>query len=183
MEIITGPLAVFIAGSVAATVVTALVILAVSRFRKARIGMDITEFFTRLIRGRGFENLDPESFQQKLEQPEWDGLVVDLREPMNFREGHIPGATHRPFDDFLKEVVAEGRFDEYRERDVVLLCDSGHMSRVAGEVLGLDLGFSKVFNLRGGMKQWWKWKASQTSVESQECCLGWSLPRCCTRAA
>lgn len=179
----SGPSAIFMAVPLAATLGAVLVIFALIRFRRARIRMDAGEFFRRLITGRGFENLGPELLQEKLEQPEWDGLIVDLREPGNFRQGHIPGVTHRPFDDFLREVVAEERFGEYREKDVVLLCDTGQMSRVVGEVLGLDLGFSKVFNLRGGMRRWRKWKASRNSIGPRKCCPKWALPRCCARPA
>lgn len=179
MEIIADRLALPLLFAGAASLLAALGMLAVIRFRKARIGMDVAEFFTRLFRGKGFENLGPESLQERFEQPDWGGLIVDLRDPMNFRQGHIPGAIHRPFDDFLREAVAEGRYGEYRERDIVLVCDTGHLSRVAGEVLGLDLGFTRVFNLRGGMKRWWRWKGARSLRRAPRRCLHGSLAKCC----
>ena len=90
---------------------------------------------------------------------------------------------HRPFDDFLREIVAEGRFRDYKEEDVVLICDTGHLSRVAGEVLGLDLGYKNVFSLKGGMKRWWKWSAGQTPRRYPWRSSTVLWPRCCPRAA
>lgn len=161
----------------------ALAFMALARFRKANIGMDAVEFFTRLVRGKGFTELGPEALQNRIETQGSGALLVDLREPKNFEDGHIEGVVHRPFDDFLREVVAEGRFDDYRENDVVLICDTGHMSRVAGEILALDQGFTSVFSLKGGMKRWWKWEAAQTTRRFPACCRVLPPPRCCLGAA
>jgi hypothetical protein len=135
--------------------------LALSRFKKANIAMDATEFFTRLIRGRGFSELGPETLHGRLKTQDADTLLVDLREPRNFVEGHIEGVTHRPFDDFLREVVAEGQ----------------------GEILGQDLGFTRVFSLKGGMKRWWKWEATQASRSYPLCGPTALFGKCCPQGA
>jgi rhodanese-related sulfurtransferase len=173
----------FLATLGSAGLVVALAFIALARFKKANIGMDAVEFFTRLIRGKGFTELRPEALHNRIETQGPGALLVDLREPKNFVEGHIEGVIHRPFDEFLREVVAEGRFDHYRENDVVLICDTGHMSRVVGEVLALDEGFTNVFSLKGGMKRWWKWEAAQNTRRLPACCRAVPLPRCCAEAA
>jgi|GEM_PF-371492 len=179
----TGWLMVFLAILGSAALVVALGLMALSRFKRANIGMDAVEFFTRLIRGRGFTELGPEALQNRIEAQGPGALLVDLREPRNFEEGHIEGVVHRPFDEFLREVVAKGRFDDYKENDVVLICDTGHMSRVVGEILALDQGFTNVYSLKGGMKRWWQWEAAQTARRLPRCCRAVPLPRCCARAA
>lgn len=55
----------------------------------------------------------------------------------------------------------------------LLLCDSGHMSRAAGEILAEEEGFTRVFSLRGGTRRWRKWHESRT----QACCLA-AIRRC-----
>ncbi len=183
MEIMTGWWITLLAPLGVVVVGVALGVLALSRFKKANIAMDATEFFTRLIWGRGFSELGPETLHRRLKTQDAETLLVDLREPRNFVEGHIEGVTHRPFDDFLREVVAEGQFEEYREKDVVLICDTGHMSRVAGEILGQDLGFTRVFSLKGGMKRWWKWEATQASRSYPLCGPTALFGKCCPQGA
>jgi len=141
------------------------------------------EFFTRLIRGRGFTEIGPEALQNRLRTEGPGALLVDLRRPQDFADGHIEGVIHRPFNEFLGEVVSEGRFDDHKENDVVLICDTGHMSRVVGEVLGLDLGFTNVFSLKGGMKSWWELNAAPAPRRHPLCCPVVPLLRCCPRAA
>jgi rhodanese-related sulfurtransferase len=179
----TGYLMVFLAILGSTGLAVGVGAMALSRFKKANISMDAVEFFTRLLRGRGFTEIGPEALSNRIEARGPGALLVDLREPGNFEEGHIEGAMHRPFDDFLREVVAEGQFQEYREKDVVLICDTGHMSRVVGEILALDLGFTDVFSLKGGMKRWWKWEAARTARRLPVYRRAVPLPRCCARAA
>ena len=183
MAISTSWLMTFLAILGSAGFVVALGVMALSRFKKANIGMGAVEFFTRLIRGGGFTELGPEALFNRIEAAGPGDLLVDLREPRDFREGHIEGVVHRPFDDFLREIVAEGQFKEYQDSDVVLICDTGHMSRVVGEILGLDQGFTNVYSLKGGMKRWWQWEAAQTARRLPICCRAVPLPRCCAGAA
>jgi rhodanese-related sulfurtransferase len=162
-----------------AGIAAVVVVIGLVRFRKAGISMDVWEFFTRLIRGRGFSQLEPSVLNRMLEEADPVPLMVDLREPGAFARGRIPGVIHRPFDDFLREVVAEERFEGHKDSDVVLICDTGQMSRVAGEILALDLGFTRVHNLRGGMKRWWSYESAMARRRVPRCCPNNLLPACC----
>ena len=179
----TGWLVVFLAILGSAGLVVTLGFMALSRLKRANIGMDAVEFFTRLIRGRGFTELGPKELQNRLRTEGQGPLLVDLRRPRDFADGHIEGVIHRPFDEFLGEVVSEGRLDDYKEKDVVLICDTGHMSRVVGEILGLDQGFTKVYSLKGGMKGWWELNPSPAPPRHPLCCPKMLLPRCCPQGA
>ena len=73
--------------------------------------------------------------------------LVDVREPAEFAEAHVPGATLMPMGQ-LRSRVAE--LD--RAAPVLLICRSGHRSAVVGEVLAAE-GFDAV-NVAGGTIAW-----------------------------
>lgn len=74
--------------------------------------------------------------------------VVDVREPREYRQSHIPGAVSLPLSDILKH--------DYRlpqEERLVLVCQSGRRSRRAAQVLRND-GYTDLAVLDGGMTAW-----------------------------
>jgi rhodanese-related sulfurtransferase len=164
-----------LAAVVAAGAVTAATV-AMRRFRKADVDMGAREFFIRMLRGRGFSNISPAALASRLKRGVSEVLLVDLRAPQQYAEGHINDVLHRPFDDFLREVVVDDKYADYRNKEVILICDTGHMSRVAGEIMAEDEGFKRVVNLRGGMKQWQRWMDHQ---HRQTRCFPCSLQTCC----
>ncbi len=75
-------------------------------------------------------------------------LVIDVREPSEYRRGHIPQATLRPLVDFAGEdadVPADGSF--------VLVCRTGRRSRRAAAMLH-ERGHTRIGILDGGMLAW-----------------------------
>lgn len=85
-------------------------------------------------------------------------LIVDVREPEEYRDGHIPGAILVP------RGTLEGAADpgyrhrhpalcDARARPVVLYCASGGRSAMATATLQ-DMGFEEVYNLAGGFEVW-----------------------------
>jgi rhodanese-related sulfurtransferase len=80
-----------------------------------------------------------------------DGAVlVDVRAKDKFAEGHISGARSVPGD-----VIADGAkpLERYKDKPVIAYCDTGLTAGAATRQLG-RLGFTKVFNLRGGLAAW-----------------------------
>lgn len=75
-------------------------------------------------------------------------LIVDVREPGEWREGHIPGALHIPLGSL---AVRAGEIDPSRE--VIVVCRSGNRSATAVTVLR-RAGYQRVSNLSGGMLAW-----------------------------
>lgn len=73
---------------------------------------------------------------------------VDVREPDEWDDGHIPGALHVPLGE-LAERVGELPSDT----DLILVCRSGGRSAVATEFL-LRGGYPRAANLAGGMLAW-----------------------------
>ena len=71
-------------------------------------------------------------------------LLLDVRTPAEFREGHIPGSRNLPLDQIRRaeEVAAE------RETPLFLYCASGARSGAAARQLR-DMGYQNVTNIGG----------------------------------
>lgn len=76
-------------------------------------------------------------------------VVLDVRTPGEYREGHVPGAINIPYDE-LPARLPELEPDEMR--DVVVYCRSGRRARIAADGL-MEAGFD-VLHLTGDMNAW-----------------------------
>jgi SulP family sulfate permease len=74
--------------------------------------------------------------------------VIDVREPREYRQGHIPGAELLPLYELLTNPDQVSR-----DRPVVLVCRSGRRSERAAAAL-MSRGFDRVTILSGGMLAW-----------------------------
>jgi rhodanese-related sulfurtransferase len=75
-------------------------------------------------------------------------FVLDVREPDEWSQGHIPGATLIPLGELA------GRVGELpRDRSIVVICRSGNRSAQGRDVL-LGAGFPAVTSVTGGMTDW-----------------------------
>lgn len=91
----------------------------------------------------------PAELQKRLASPD-PPILVDVRDPDEYRDGHIEGATNvsRGFLEFrIGSVVPDPT------RTVVLYCQTGLRSILAGKVLK-ELGYPNVINLQGGYQKW-----------------------------
>jgi rhodanese-related sulfurtransferase len=79
-------------------------------------------------------------------------LVLDLRGKESFDAGHIGDARNVPAAAL--ESQAEG-LKKWRDKTVITYCDSGISGAGAARTL-TKLGFTKVFNLEGGLNAWVK---------------------------
>ena len=74
--------------------------------------------------------------------------IIDVRQPGEFRSGHIPGAKLIPLGEL---PVRYKEIDPHVES--VIVCASGGRSSTACQMLG-SVGYAKVYNLLGGMSAW-----------------------------
>lgn len=77
-------------------------------------------------------------------------LLLDVRTPEEFKNGHIEGAMNI---DWYDSSFAEKAGTLDRSREVLVYCMSGRRSAAAAEKLH-SIGFSTVVNLKGGILQW-----------------------------
>lgn len=79
-------------------------------------------------------------------------LVLDLRAKELYDAGHIGDARHVPADQLESQADS---LKKWRERNVIIYCDSGQTGSASARTLN-RLGFTKVFNLQGGVSSWVK---------------------------
>lgn len=79
-------------------------------------------------------------------------LVIDVRtkEEYDGELGHISGARLIPIDVFKDSIDA---LSDYRDSTLIVVCKVGYRSGLGARELRKD-GFSKVYNLAGGMEAW-----------------------------
>lgn len=97
---------------------------------------------------RGGQSLSPQQLVALVNGKQ--AAVIDLRDPADFRKGHIVDAINIPYakvDERWQELEA------LRERPVVLVCKMGQFSSAVGKRL-LGKGFTQVSRLRGGIGEW-----------------------------
>lgn len=98
--------------------------------------LDLEEPFARVDAARARELLEA------------GAQLVDVREPVEYAEAHIPGARLVPLGTFL------ARPREFLQRDdVVFVCAVGIRSALACE-MAAAIGFERVYNLEGGVQAW-----------------------------
>jgi len=75
-------------------------------------------------------------------------FILDVREPSEWVQFHIPGATLIPLGDLAKRVN-----EVPKDREVVVVCRSGNRSQQGRDIL-LNAGFKQVTSMAGGVTQW-----------------------------
>jgi len=95
-----------------------------------------------------FRTIDPSEVARKAGR---EGVaLIDVREPNEWKEGHIKGARHIPLGKL------EGRVSELQSEapgEVVIYCRSGNRSATAANLL-IKNGFENVSHLGGGILAW-----------------------------
>jgi molybdopterin/thiamine biosynthesis adenylyltransferase/rhodanese-related sulfurtransferase len=86
---------------------------------------------------------------ERLQSPDAP-LFVDVREPDEWEEGHIPGAIYTGRGRLEQRI--EGLVPD-KSRELVVYCSAGNRSAFATKVLE-ELGYHAVWNLAGGFSDW-----------------------------
>lgn len=82
----------------------------------------------------------------KLDQEDW--YFLDVREPSEWEEAHIPYATLIPLGEL------ESRLSEIpKNKNIIVVCRSGNRSAVGRDLL-LNSSFTSVTSMAGGMNSW-----------------------------
>ncbi len=85
---------------------------------------------------------------------EGDYLILDVRQPWEYEESHIPGGQLLPLPELTNNYQ---KLDP--EKPTIVHCAIGGRSRVAAQMLS-GLGFKEVYNLAGGIKAYQGHKAA-----------------------
>lgn len=97
----------------------------------------------------GFEQMDAETFYQRLQTDAESLQLIDVREPFEVEIAQIPGFENLPLSSFAEWSGAiHSRFDP--DRETVVLCHHGIRSAQMCYWLAQQ-GFSNLKNLMGGI--------------------------------
>ena len=83
--------------------------------------------------------------QKRIEE---GAVLVDVREPNEYEEAHIPGSRLEPLSTFTEKYK-----DLPKDKPLVMQCRSGARSERAAKYL-LEQGYTDVVNLTGGILAW-----------------------------
>jgi len=75
-------------------------------------------------------------------------FILDVREPDEWNESHIPGATLIPLGELASRVN-----EVPKDQEVVVVCRSGNRSAQGRDIL-LSAGLQQVTSMAGGMNEW-----------------------------
>ncbi len=89
---------------------------------------------------------EAEAFMRQ--RPEGTYTLLDVRQPLEYEEAHLPGARLIPLPKLLDSI---GDLDP--SKPVVAYCAVGGRSRMAAQLL-LNQGFADVYNIVGGIQAW-----------------------------
>ncbi|MHB8135734.1 MAG: rhodanese-like domain-containing protein [Anaerolineaceae bacterium] len=88
------------------------------------------------------------SVDQAAKMRDEGAFILDVREPQEWAQFHIPGSTLIPLGEL------SNRLNEIPEnKDIVVVCRSGNRSAQGRDIL-LDAGFNSVTSMAKGVTQW-----------------------------
>ncbi|SDX78256.1 Rhodanese-related sulfurtransferase [Lutibacter oricola] len=90
----------------------------------------------------------PQDFNSKLD----DNILIDIRTPREFEQGHLEGAVNVNYFDkaFLTQMA---KYD--KSKAIFIYCRSGSRTSSASKKLA-NAGFTLIYDLHGGISNWHK---------------------------
>ena len=83
-------------------------------------------------------------------------LILDARDSLYYRQGHVPGALNLSRDNFGRDYLhLRSMLEKDKKRPIIVYCSGGtcHDSKMVAQAL-LSLGFTNVRIFPGGWEQW-----------------------------
>ena len=112
-----------------------------------KIKQIIKEMFFKKRTIENIKNISYTKMQEMLKESS-DTIVLDVRSPQEYSEGHITGAINIPEYELLSK--ANSTFQNQNSK-IIVYCASGSRSKKAIKTLR-KLGFMNVYNLENGIE-------------------------------
>jgi rhodanese-related sulfurtransferase len=122
-------------------------------------GESAMNFFTRLF-GPPVPTISAAELQEKLKSAKRP-FILDVRQPVEYRAGHIAGAKLIPLGD-----LGEHLNELPKDREIICICATGHRSVPAVNKL-IAAGYVAI-NMKNGM---FAWNAGPTAGQERQCRL------------
>jgi len=99
--------------------------------------------------GKKVEQVNADVFEQKMKEKK-DHILLDVRTAPEFQQAHLPEAKLIDYyqQNFKQEIA---KLD--KSKPVFVYCTVGSRSSSAANIM-LDMGFTEVYNLQGGIYHW-----------------------------
>ena len=101
---------------------------------------------------RTIEDITPQEASTLIQnnQNNPDFIIIDVRTPEEFAEGHIEDAVNI---DFRSETFQDELNKLYKDKTYLVYCRSGVRSRNALDIMA-ELNFREAYNVLGGILAW-----------------------------
>jgi rhodanese-related sulfurtransferase len=79
-----------------------------------------------------------------------DRLLIDVRSPEEYADGHIPGAINMPHENINGYL---SKLEQHKNKPIIIYCRSGRRAKLAMKVLQ-EHDFTDVMHLEGDILGW-----------------------------
>ena len=105
---------------------------------------------TFMAEAAGPGSIEPKALGDRIAWADQALVVLDVRTPAEFAEGHVPGAINIPNGELAARVA---ELADAKGRDIVVYCRSGVRAAQALDVLD-KAGFKRLYHLQGDYNRW-----------------------------
>jgi rhodanese-related sulfurtransferase len=88
------------------------------------------------------------SIQEAAAKRDAGAFILDVREPSEWNQVHIPGATLIPLGELQQRVN-----EVPKDQEVVVYCHSGNRSKTGADILA-KAGYTNISSMNGGIQDW-----------------------------
>jgi len=88
------------------------------------------------------------SIHDALAKRDAGAFILDVRQPEEWNEFHVPDSTLIPLGELATRVN-----ELPKDQEIVIVCRSGNRSAQGRDIL-LDAGFTQITSMAGGLTQW-----------------------------
>jgi phage shock protein E len=106
-------------------------------------------------------SVEPKTVGERIAWADRSLVLLDVRTPAEYAEGHLPGAVNIPHTELASRVA---ELSASRDSDIVVYCRSGARAEQALGVLK-DAGFKRIFHLQGDYQRWSEEKRPVTTAQ------------------
>lgn len=99
-------------------------------------------------KSEGYVNVSSDSLQKMMKDEH--AILIDVRTPEEYAEGHLPGAVNINYND---PNFSEGLDTLNKDLVYEVYCRSGGRSSLSSEIM-VKKGFKNVYNLENGITEW-----------------------------
>ena len=101
------------------------------------------EIIKHIFLGKGYGSLTPLQLTDMISGEESRLHLIDLSEGNNYQKNHIEHAVLKPIDGFIKEIYARKFPQPQLLQKIILVCDTGQLSRFTLSVFAKK-GYARV---------------------------------------